>query len=130
VVFVVARPAEAGSPFTVIELKDLPKFRSSTHHYSFHMARPSDRIKKNEYTQVSYRVVSERGTEQTIEVAYSDDDKTIWSRYRATPSDVVLLFSRMSHPRYMFRALPIGVIFGLLVYGIGRFLRKRPSLAT
>jgi hypothetical protein len=128
--FVVARPAEVESPFTVIELKDLPKFRSSTHHHSFLMPRPSDRIKTNEYKHVSYQVISDRGTEQTIEVKYSDDDKTIWSRYLATPSDIVPLSSRMSHPGYMFRALPIGVIFALLIYGVGRFLRKRPSLAT
>jgi hypothetical protein len=128
--FVVARPAEAESPFTVIELKDLPKSGSATHHHSFLMPRPSDGIRTNEYTQVSYRVLSDRGTGQTIEVEYSDDDKTIWSRYRATPSDVVPLFSRMSHPGYMFRALPIGFIFALLVYGVGRFLRRRHLCAA
>jgi hypothetical protein len=125
--FVVAHPAAAESPFIVIELKDLPRFRSSTNDYSFLMPRPSDRIKKSEYTNVSYRVLSEGEKDQTIEVAYSDDDKTILSRYRATASEVVPLFSRMSHPAYMFRALPVAVIFALLLYGVGRFLRKHPS---
>jgi hypothetical protein len=123
--FVVARSAEAEKPFTVIELKDLPKFEVSTPKYSFLMPRSSDRIKTNEYTDVSYQVLSDRGTEQTIEVTYCDDDKTIWSRYRASPSGIVPLSSRMSHPGYMFRALPIGFVLGLLVYGVGRFLRKR-----
>ena len=128
--FVVARPAEANSPFSVIPLKDLPKFKSSTPHHSFLMPRSSARIKTNEYTHVSYRVISDSGTEQTIEVKYSDDDKTIWSRYRATPSDVVPMFSQMSHPGYMFRALPTAVIFALLMYGVGRLLRKRFSSTT
>ncbi len=123
--YVVARPAEAESSFTAIELKDLAKFESSTPKYSFLMPRSSDRIKINEYTNVSYKVISDRGTEQTIEVTYSDDDKTIWSRYRATPSGIVPLSCRMSHPGYMFKALPFGVIFALLVFGAGRFLRKR-----
>jgi hypothetical protein len=125
--FVVARPAEANSPFSVIPLKDLPKFKSSTPHHSFLMPRSSARIKTNEYTHVSYRVISDKGTEQTIEVEYSDDDKTIWSRYRATPSAVVPMFSQMSHPGYMFRALPTAVICALLMYGVGRLLRKRFS---
>ncbi len=128
--FVVARPAEANSPFSVIPLKDLPKFKSSTPHLSFLMPQSSVRIKTNEYTYVSYRVISDKGTEQTIEVEYSDDDKTIWSRYRATPSDVVPMFSRMSQPGYMFRALPTAVIFALLIFGVGRLLRKRFSSTT
>ncbi len=78
--FVVVQPAEANSPFSVIPLKDLPTFKSSTPNHSFLMPRSSGRIKTNEYTQVSYRVISDRGTEQTIEVEYSDDDKTIWSQ--------------------------------------------------
>jgi hypothetical protein len=73
---------------------------------------------------------SDKGTEQTIEVEYSDDDKIIWSRYRATPSDVVPMFSRMSHPGYMFRALPIAVFFALLMFGVGRLVRKRFSSPT
>jgi hypothetical protein len=128
--FVVARPAEANSPFLVIPLKDLPKFKSSTPHHSFLMPQSSARIKTNEFTHVSYRVISDKGTEQTIEVEYSDDDKTIWSRYRATPSDVVPMFSQMSHPGYMFRALPIAVVFALLMFGVGRLVRKRFSSPT
>jgi hypothetical protein len=128
--FVVAHPATAESLFIVIELKDLPRFRSSTNDYSFLMPRPSGRIKTTEYTNVSYQVLSDRGTDQTIEVAYSDDDKTILSRYRATASEVVPLFSRMSHPGYMFRAFPFAVIFALLVYGVGRYLRKRTAVAA
>lgn len=126
--YVVVRSAEADSPIIVTELKELQRPRSSTPHQSFLMHPPSGRIKINEYTHVSYQVISNRGTEQTIQVTYSDDDKTVWSRYRATPSDVVPLYSRMSHPDYMFRALPIGVIFALLVLWAGRFLRKRSSL--
>jgi hypothetical protein len=128
--FVVARPAEANSPFSVIPLKDLPKFKSSTPYHSFLMPQSSARIKTNEYTHVSYHVISDKGTEQTIEVEYSDDDKTTWSRYRVTPSDVVPLFSRMSHPGYMFRALPIAIIFASLMYGVGRLLRKRLARTT
>jgi hypothetical protein len=124
--FVAAGTPEAERPFTVVELRDLPKFESSTPKYTFLMPRSSDRIKVNEYTNVSYQVLSsDQETEQTIEVTYSDDDKTIWSRYRATALGIMPLTSRMSHPGYMFQALPIGFVLGLLVYGVGRFLRKR-----
>lgn len=122
--FVVAQPAEANGPFSLVALKDLPKFKSSISNHSFLMPRSSARTQANGYTRVSYRVISDRGTEQTIEVEYSDDDKTIWSRYRATPSDVVPVFSRMSHPGYMFRALPVAIVFAILMFGVGRFIRN------
>jgi len=123
--FVVADTPGAERPFTVVELRDLPKFESSTPKYSFLMPRSSDRLKVNEYTSAAYQLLSDGEREQTIEVTYSDDDKTIWSRYRARALGIMPLSSQMSHQGYMFQALPIGFVLGLLVYGVGRFLRKR-----
>ena len=64
-----------------------------------------------------------------IEVEDKDDDRTVWSRYRATSTEVTPLASRMFYFGYMFGALPYAFGAALLLYGIGRFLRRRLRIA-
>jgi hypothetical protein len=128
--FAVAERGEGNSPVSVVPLNELSRFKSSSPHHSFLMPRQADQVKTSGLTQCSYRVISDTGTEQTIEVIWSDDDKTIWSRYRATRSDLFPVYSRMYHHGYMFQVLPFAVIFALVVLGVGKLLRKKLSHIT
>lgn len=92
---IVIEPGEKGQPFQSLSLSDLARFRESTGAYSFLMSKPSGRIEVNEYTHLSFRVVQNQGSAQVIEVEDKDDDRTVWSRYRATRSDLMPLSSRM-----------------------------------
>jgi len=122
---IVVEPGEKGQPFRSVRLSDLPRLRQSGDVYSFLMSKPSGRIDINDYTHLSYRVLENQGSAQIIEVEDDDDDRTVWSRYRATHTDVMPLASRMFYVGYMFGALPfaLGIAFGL--YGAGRFLCRR-----
>jgi hypothetical protein len=122
---IVVEPGEKGQPFRSVRLSDLPRIRESGGAYSFLMSKPSGRIDVNDCTHLSYRVLENQGTAQVIEVKDDHDDRTVWSRYRATHTDVMPLSSRMFYFGYMFGALPFafGTAFGL--YGVGRFLCRR-----
>jgi hypothetical protein len=89
------------------------------------MSKPSGRIDINDYTHLSYRVLENQGSAQVIEVEDDDDDRRIWSRYRATHTDVMPLSSRMFYFGYMFGALPFAFGIALGLYGVGRFLCRR-----
>ncbi|MFH1114041.1 MAG: hypothetical protein V1792_08980 [Pseudomonadota bacterium] len=125
--FVTAQPGEGNRPFSVVSLKDLEKFKRDFPGTSFVMSSPAGRLELGGRTKCSYRVVSESGTRQTIEVVWSDDDKTIRSRYRASRSDVVPVYSRMYYHGYMFQALPLALVFALVVLTAGRLLRRKLS---
>ncbi|MBI2750746.1 MAG: hypothetical protein HYX43_15875 [Burkholderiales bacterium] len=126
---VVATPGEGGEPFALVPFSTIARFTSSAPNHSFLMSKPSDRMDLGRGAVVSYTVLSVEGAEKTIEVTYSDDDKSVWSRYRATRSNVVPISSRMFHPGYMFGAFPFALGFALLLYAVGRFLRSRLSRA-
>jgi hypothetical protein len=122
---IVVEPGEKGQPFRSVRLSDLPRFRESGGAYSLLMSKPSGRIDINDYTHLSYRVIENQGSAQVIEVEDKDDDRTVWSRYRATHADVMPLSSRMFYFGYMFGALPFAFGIALVLYGVGRFLRRR-----
>jgi len=122
---IVVEPGEKGQPFRSVRLSDLPRFRESGGAYSLLMSKPSGRIDINDYTHLSYRVIENQGSAQVIEVEDKDDDRTVWSRYRATHTEVMPLASRMFYFGYMFGALPFAFSTALVLYGVGRFLRRR-----
>lgn len=122
---IVVEPGEKGQPFRSVSLYDLPRFRESGCAYSFLMSKPSGRIDINDYTHLSYRVIESQGSSQVIEVEDKDDDRTVWSRYRATHADVMPLASRRLYFGFMFAALPFAFGTALVLYGVGRFLRRR-----
>lgn len=123
--FVVVSPGRDKNPFSVIQLKELSHFKTTVSDYSFLMPRESNQIKIDARTFCSYRVIADTENHQTIEVVWTDDDKTTWSTYRATRSDVVPLYSRMYYQGYMFRALPLALVFAALIFGAGRLVRRR-----
>jgi hypothetical protein len=123
--FIVVEPGEKGQPFRSVRLSDLHRFRESGGAYSFLMSKPSGRIDINDHTHLSYRVLENQGSAQIIEVKDDHNDKTVWSRYRATHTDVMPLSSRMLYFGYMFGALPFAFCTALGLYGVGRFLRRR-----
>jgi hypothetical protein len=122
---ILVEPGEKGQPFRKVSLFDLPWFRESGGTYSLLMSKPSGRIDVNDYTHLSYRVLENQGSAQVIEVEDDDDDRTVWSRYRATHADVMPLSSRMFYFGYMFGALPFAFGTALGLYGVGRFLCRR-----
>ena len=126
---VVATPGESGKPFALVPFRGISEFASAAPNHSFLMAKTSNRMDLGRGAVVSYTVLSDAGAEQTIEVMQSDDDKDVWSRYRATRSNVMPISSRMFHPGYMFGAFPIAFGIALLLYALGRFLRSRLSRA-
>lgn len=126
---VVVEPGEKGQPFRSVSLSDLPRLRQSGGAYSLLMSKASGRIDVNDYTYLSYRVLDNQGSAQVIEVEDKDDDRTVWSRYRATGTDITPLASRMFYFGYMFGALPYALGNALVLYGVGRFLRRRLRIA-
>jgi hypothetical protein len=121
---IVVEPGEKGQPFRSVPLYDLPPFRESGGVYSLLMSKPFGRIYVNDSTRLSYRVLSNQGSAQVIEVEDHDSDKTIWSRYRATHTDVTPLTSRRLYFGFMFAAFPFAFGTALILFGIGRFLSR------
>ena len=126
---IVVEPGDRVGPFRSVPLSEFPRLRETGKAYSLLMSKRSGRIDVNEYTHVSYRVLEDQSSVQVIEVEDKDDDRTVWSRYRATPTDVTPLASRMFYFGYMFGALPYAFGAALLLYGIGRLLRRRLRVA-
>ena len=123
------KSGENGKTFRSVSLFDLPEFRR-TPGASLLMSKPFSRIDENSYTYLSYRMLEDQGSAQVIEVEDKDDNRTLWSRYRATSTDITPLASRMPlYFGYMFSALPLAFGTAFLLYGIGRFLRRRLRIA-
>jgi len=121
---IVVESEDKSKPFRSMSLYEFQQFRETGKAYSLLMSKPSGRIDGNYDAYLSYRVLEDQGSVQVIEVEDYDDD-TVWSRYRATATDVTPLSSRMFHHGFMFGAVPFAFVAALLLYGIGRFLRKR-----
>lgn len=122
---VVVTPGENGEPFRQASLPDLESLRQKGETYSLLMSKPSDQVDVEHRTRIAYHVLERSESHQVIEVQETDDDKTIWSQYRATSSEVTPLTSRMFYMGYMFSALPWALGIASLLYCIGRFLRSR-----
>lgn len=127
--YVVWQPGEVGEPFGYSRLQDLSRINTPAPARSFIMAQPSGRIKGGEFTVVTYKVLSSGASDQLIEVTYDDDDYGSVSRYRATPSGVTPVFSRIMDPAFMFMAFPVALGFAAAIYAVGRWLRRRVARA-
>ncbi len=130
---VIVKSGENGKPLRSVSFFDLPEFRDTGRDSggaSLLMSKPLGRIDVNDYTYLSYRVREDQGSAQVIEVEQKDDNKTLWSRYRATRTEVTPLASRMPlHFGYMFSVLPLAFVTACVLYGIGQFLRRRLRVA-
>lgn len=126
---VVWQPGEAGEPFGYSRLADLALNKTPAPARSFIMARSSGRIEGGKFTVVTYKVLSSGALEQLIEVNWSDDDYGSVSRYRATPSGVTPVFSRIMDPGYMFIAFLPALAFAAAILTVGNRLRRRVARA-
>jgi hypothetical protein len=128
---IVAEPGEKGMPFMALPLNDTGSFKQTGKSGSFFMSKPSGTI-DSKRSEISYQVLTESGPEQLIEVVeqYHDGDNTIWSRYKATRSEVTPVSSRMFYFGYMFQAVPYAFCIALFLFFIGRLLRRQENKAT
>jgi hypothetical protein len=123
---IVKEPGENGKSFYAVNLSELSDVRDIA---SFRMSKPRGSIDSGN-ADISYKVIKEMGSGQLIEVVetYHDGDNTIWSRYRATETSVIPVSSRMFYFGYLFGAFPYGLGFALIIYLIGRFLRRKVNI--
>lgn len=92
---VVMESPKNNQPFQLVSLSDIPELKTKGKSYSFLTSHDSGNIIIDEYSNASYHVLKKYKDNQVIEVIYKDDNKTVWSKYRATQSDVTPLSSRM-----------------------------------
>jgi hypothetical protein len=101
-------------------LSELPKFKSENPDYSFIVPKFQSHCK----TFICYRVISDTGTEQIIEVEEQPDSLyafKVWSRYRASHSGFTPISLRKVSLSIMFYAF----LCSLVLYIIGRMLRRK-----
>lgn len=126
---IVVAPGDKGEPFRSMSLSEFKLLREAGQPYSVLMPAPSGRINVDD-GYLSYRVLENQGSVQVIEVEDKIDvDRQTWSRYRATSTDVAPLASRMRYFGYLFAAMPLAFGAALLLYGVGRYLRKKLRVA-
>ena len=126
---VVWQPGEAGAPFGISRLEDIPRIKKLTPARSFLMEQPTGGGAGGKYTVLSSKVLSSGETEQLIEVRYADDTYDSWSRYRATRSEVTPVFSKIMDPGFMIMSLPFALGFAAAIYAVGKWLRRRVARA-
>ena len=128
---VAAEPGAEGQSFRVLSMEQVESYLAKSEKDAtktplmFRMSRPSGVIDLERST-FEYRVLEDSGQAQLIELVekYKDGDNTIWSRYQATNRTVMPLSSRMWYFGYLFTALPYSFGAALLLYGMGRALRR------
>lgn len=104
--------------FYQLPLANLNKFTANK--TSFMSKNNNGKKKLNEIITFSYRVIKREGNEQLIETRLKDDDRTIWSTYKATQNKIEPIKSRI----YAFDFMPMAVILSLLVIVIIEFTLK------
>lgn len=129
---VAAEPGEKGASFRVLHWDEVQPYlaqggaAAAPAPVSFRMSAASGSMHEWD-SKFEYRVLEDSGSEQLIELveAYDDGDNTIWSRYRATKNTIAPVSSRMFYFGYMFSAMVYAFMGALVLYGIGRLLRRR-----
>jgi hypothetical protein len=114
-----------------IELIEVDTYIEKTPDVSFLLAQESGHLpgaSRDEW--FSWRVISSNSNEQLVEVQYFDGDTRFINRYRAMRHSVSPVSSRMWYHGYMFASFPLAIGFGLLVYRLGRYLRRKYVVRT
>lgn len=127
--YVVWQPGVGQDVFGISVLANLASAETSPAR-SFIMEQPAGRIEGGRGDVYAYKVLSSGTAEQLIEVAYSNATYESVSRYRATPSGITPVFSKVSAPDIMIKALLIGLGIATGLFVLGRFLRRRVARAT
>jgi len=114
-----------------IELFEVDTYIEKTPDGSFLLAQSSgDFPGASRDERFSWRVISSKSNEQLVEVCYYDGDTTFINRYRAMQHSISPVSSRMWYHGYMFASFPFAIGFGLLVYWLGRRLRRKYVVRT
>jgi len=109
-----------------IELIEVDTYIGKTPDASFLLTQPSGTLPgASRGERFSWRVISSNSNEQLVEVRYYDGDTTFINRYRAMGYSVSPVSQRMWYHGYMFASFPLAIGFGLLIYGLGRYLRRK-----
>jgi tetratricopeptide (TPR) repeat protein len=109
-----------------IELIEVDAYIGRTPDVSFLIAQRSGALPGDSPDErFSWRVTSSNSNEQLVEVRYYDGDTTFISRYRAMRHSVSPVSQRKWYHGYMFASFPFAIGFGLLIYGLGRYLRRK-----
>ena len=127
--YVVWRPGVGQDAFGISVLANLASAEKSPAR-SFIMEQAAGRIEGGRGDVYAYKVLSSGPSEQLIEVAYSNATYDSVSRYRATPSGITPVFSKVTAPDIMIKALLIGLGIATGLFVLGRFLRRRVTRAT
>jgi hypothetical protein len=93
--------------------------------YSFLLPNAEGEIREGKWTRYRYYVTFLSLEKQKIEVQYSDDDVRAIFRYIAEENRIEPLYSKLAAPGYMFGAMPYAWGFALILYLVGKFLRKK-----
>jgi hypothetical protein len=109
-----------------IELIEVDAYIGRTPDVSFLIAQRSGALSGDSPDErFSWRVISSNPNEQLVEVRYYDGDTTFMNRYRSMQHSVSPVSQRKWYHGYMFASFPFAIGFGLLVYGLGSYLRRK-----
>ena len=93
--------------------------------YSFLLPNSEGEIREGKWTRYKYHVTLLSPAKQRIEVIYSDDDVIAIFRYIAEEDRIEPLYSKLAAPGYMFAAIPHAWGFAIILYLVGKLLRKK-----
>ena len=96
-----------------------------TSEYSFLLPNSEGEIREGKWTRYKYHVTLLSPEKQKIEVQYSDDDVIAIFRYTAEENRIEPLYSKLAAPGYMFGAIPYAWGFAVIVYLVGKLLRRK-----
>ena len=121
---VAVEPGDAGKPFRVLSLEDVVKPRNVPG--SLRLSRNSAAFEEGD-SKYAYVVLEDYQGEQLVELKHDikNGDRTCWSRWRASATSFTPVSSRMMQPSYMFVAFPFAFGISLLLYGLGRRMRRQ-----
>ncbi len=123
--FYVLATAATGN-ISPIELIEVDAYIGKTPDVSFLLTQRSGSLAgASRDERFSWRVILSNSNEQLVEVRYYDGDTTFINRYRAMRYSVSPVSQRMWYHGYMFASFPLAIGFGLLVYWLGRYLRRK-----
>lgn len=126
--YVVWQPGAGRDAFGFSALANLAPAEKSPAR-SFIMEQPAGRIEGGRGDVYAYKVLSSGASEQLIEVAYSNATYESVSRYRATPLGITPVFSKVSAPDILIKALLIAFTVAAGLFVAGRLMRSRLSRA-
>lgn len=124
--YVVVSSPNREKPLSAIVLDDIESFKKENMEYSFLLPRSEGEFREGKRDRFNYRVTTLSPEKELVEVSYSDDDDiNAISRYIVENNRVEPLYSKLVTPAYMFGAIPYAWAFALILYLVGKLLRRK-----